>query len=447
MTRLDPLSYAFLAAEDVDPTACLVIGSVAVLDGPPPSLDELRAVVGERLAAVPRYRQRIRPDVLGLRPPRWEEDPSFDVSQHVLAAAVPSPGGPAELGELVSHLMTLRMDRAHPLWEVWRCEGLPDDRWAVVSRVHHTLADGVSGTALHRVLFDPEGQPRDDATVPSAPAPSAVPRLGRSGLLDTAVAAVRGSAALGGALLPVHGSSLLGRLVGHRRYAWTQVDLRSAAAARELLGVTVNDLVLAAAAGGLRELLLHRGQRPDRQALRSLVPVSAHLTADAGPGNEVTLMLMALPVDVEDPVERVRAVHERIVALRRSGEPEAGLALQSLARRLPFPVVGWVVRQALRVPQRQVSTVTTNVPGPRRPMSCLGREVRELLPYVPIADRVRVGIAVLSYAGTLCFGLTGDAAAAADLDVLAEGIRRSWADVLDRVASSTTAPAVRAAAR
>jgi diacylglycerol O-acyltransferase len=427
MERLSPLSYAFLAAEDVDPAACLVIGSMAVLDGPAPSVDEVRELVAARLPSVPRYRQRVVRARFDLRAPAWAEAPGPDLAQHVMRRAVPTPGGRAEVAELIAETMARRMDRTRPLWDVSVCEGLADGQWGLLSRVHHTLADGVSGTGLYRMVFDSDGP----ASEPPPTPPGAAPGVARQGVATTALAAVRGTVALGAAVRPVSRAGLVGSLAGDRRYAWTEVSISASAEVRHELGVTVNDLVLASVAGGLRELLLDRGRQPDPQSLRSLLPVSSRRpgTADR-PGNQVTLMLSLLPVEVDDPVERVREAHERVARLRGVHEPEAGMALQAAATLLPFPVLRWVLRSALRLPQQQVATVTTNVPGPRAPMTCLGRHVRHLLPVVPIADRVRLGFAVLSYVDTLTFGITADAASTPDVEAIASGIGASWRAVV-----------------
>jgi diacylglycerol O-acyltransferase len=427
MERLSPLSYAFLAAEDIDPAACLVIGSMAVLDGPAPSVDEVRELVAARLPSVPRYRQRVVRSRFDLRAPAWVEAPGPDLAQHVMARAVPTPGGRAEVAELIAKAMAQRMDRTRPLWDISVCEGLADGQWGLLSRVHHTLADGVSGTGLYRMVFDSDGPAFEPPQTPSGAAPG----VARQGVATTALAAARGTLALGAAVRPVSRAGLLGSLAGDRRYAWTEVSISASAGVRHDLGVTVNDLVLASVAGGLRELLLDRGRQPDPQSLRSLLPVSSRLpgTADL-PGNQVTLMLSLLPVEVDDPVERVREAHERVARLRGAHEPEAGMALQAAATLLPFPVLRWFLRSALRLPQQQVATVTTNVPGPRAPMTCLGRHVRQLLPVVPIADRVRLGFAVLSYVDTLTFGITADAASTPDVEALAAGIGASWRAVV-----------------
>jgi WS/DGAT/MGAT family acyltransferase len=425
MERLSPLSYAFLAAEDVDPTACLVIGSLAVLDGPAPHVDELRAVVASRLPAVPRYEQRVVPSRFGLRAPSWQAAPDLDLRRHVTVRRVPEPGGRAEVAALMAEAMAERMDRDRPLWDVTACEGLADGRWGLLSRVHHTLADGVSGTGLYRVVFDSEAPVDEPPPTPSGTAPGVT---GRS-----LVAAARGAVALGAAMLPVTREGLLGPLDGTRRYAWTEVDIAETAGVRRTLGVTVNDLVLAAISGGLRELLLERGRQPDAHALRTLLPVSSRAPGTAHvPGNQVTLMLSMLPVEHDDPVQRVLEVHERVAALRRAHEPEAGVVLQALAGLLPFPVLDRGVRWGLRLPQQQISTVTTNVPGPRTPLTCLGRPVRQLLPVVPIADRVRLGFAVLSYCDSLVFGITADGSSTPDVDVLAASVADAWRSVLAR---------------
>jgi diacylglycerol O-acyltransferase len=419
-TRLSPLSTAFLSAEDVDPRSALVIGSCAVLEGPAPTLAELRELVAGRLDLAPRYRQRLRRTPLDLRAPSWAEDPRFDVRHHVRERRVRTHGGPTALEDLVGELMAARMDRGRPLWDITMMDGLPGGRWALVSRLHHALADGVSGTELLRVLFEPlEPGPQPEPIAASREAP-------RVPVLDSALRAVRGGLALGGALVPVHGPSVTGRVRSGRRYVYRRVRIDSVRDLRRGLGVTINDVALAAVAGGYRTLLLSRGIEPHPKAVRSLVPVSAWAGRSAEvPDNRVTLMLADLPVDVEDPVARVRAVHERMAHLRAAGEPDAGVWAQRLVAAVPYPVLSRASRLLLRVPQHSVATVTTNVPGPRAPLACLGRRVEQFLPYVPIADQVRMGVAMFSYCGELTFGLTADGAVD-DLDILADGIASSW---------------------
>jgi hypothetical protein len=176
---------------------------------------------------------------------------------------------------------------------------------------------------------------------------------------------------------------------------------------------------------------MSRGEEPDAHSLRSLVPVSTREPgAESIPDNRVSLMLPYLPVDVADPVERLRVVRERIRGLRAHHEPEAGGTLTAAAEIGPFLPVSWGIRLGLWLPQRQIATVTTNVPGPPMTLYALGREAQAMLPYVPIADRVRIGVAMFSYRGTLTFGLTGDYDTSADLPVLADGISSSMAELL-----------------
>ena len=276
-------------------------------------------------------------------------------------------------------------------------------------------------TALLELATSPAHALRGAATALSSPR-----RLARS-TAGTALGMWR----FASALRPVHRTSLTGSLDGSRRYAWTEVSLAGLHCVRDAYGVTVNDIALAAIAGGFRRLLESRGESPDPHALRSLVPVSTRKPGEeAIPDNRVSLMLPYLPVDIADPVERLQAVHQRIRELQAAHEPLAGDSITTLAAYGPFPSVSEGIRLALRLPQRQVATVTTNVPGPRTTLYALGRELQELLPYVPIADRVRIGVAITSYRDALTFGLTGDYDGAPDLAVLADAIRESLDELM-----------------
>lgn len=456
MERLTPLAAAFLDAEDVDSTASLAIGSFAIFEGPAPDFEDfVRSVVG-RLPLIPRYRQKLRTVPFDLAAPAWVDDPDFDVRWHIRNTALPAPGGRAEIGRLMSRVMSHRMDRSRPLWEYWFCEGLPDGRWALLSKLHHSMADGVSGTDLYQLLLDPTPTPRPpvpDSWHPAEPpstlaftaaavwdlasspvrAARAATRAVRAPLqlARTTARSANGLLSLAGAARPVHGTSLTGAMDGSRRYVWTDVSLGDIRTVRKAYRATVNDVALAAVTGGFRALLLARGENPDAHALRSLVPVSTREPgAESIPDNRVSLMLPYLPVDLADPGERLAAVRRRVRVLRAKHEPEAGGSLTTAAEWGPFAPVSWGIRMGMRLPQRQVATVTTNVPGPRQTLYGLGHEVQEMLPYVPIADRVRIGVAMFSYRDTLTFGITGDYDTTADLDVLADGISESAAELV-----------------
>lgn len=457
MDRLTPLADAFLEAEDVDPGASLAIGSLAVFEGPAPDFEEVVEAVSGRLPLIQRYRQKLRPVPFGLAPPAWVDAAEFDIRDHLHAISVPSPAGHAEVADLMNQLMSTRMDRSRPLWSYWFWEGLPEGRWALLSKVHHSLVDGVSGSDLYRLLLDPTPARRPgvpDVWVPAPAEPSvryaagALRELVTSPLQVTGILAhaartprrvirttartVTGLLTLSGALRPVHGSSLAGPLAGGRRYTWATVPMEDVLTVRRAHDATVNDVALAAVTGGFRRLLRARGEPPDKRMLRALVPVSTRRPGEESiPDNRVSLMLPFLPVDVEDPVERLVTIRQRIHGLRGHHEPEAGAGITSAAELGPFPTVSWGLRLGWRMPQHQITTVTTNVPGPRSPLYGLGRELLEILPYVPIADRVRIGVVMYSYRGALTFGLTGDHDTTPDLEILASGIEATLGELVE----------------
>lgn len=463
MERLTPLSAAFLQAEDEDPTTTMAIASAAVFAGPAPSQEEFVAHITGRLPLVPRFRQKVRTVPLDLGAPVWVDDPATDVDWHVRRTALPAPGGESELYRLVGRVMTARMDRTRPLWEYWVVEGLEGGRWAVLQKVHHCLVDGVSGTALYSVVFDtsPQTRPPVPDTWTPQPAPSTL-SLTAAAARDVALAPValareigsllgsprtlarraattaRGTLALSTAALPVTSTSLRGRMGHQRRYAATTLSLRDVITVKQAFGASVNDVALAAITGGFRDLLLARGEEPHRHAVRTLVPVSARLPGEeAIPDNRVSLMLPYLPVDVADPVERLAEVGVRIDEAAAAHEPEAGVSLTSLAEHNVFLPVALGVRLAFHIPQRQLATVTTNVPGPRQTVYALGRRCERIVPYVPIADRVRIGVAVFSYLDQLSFGVTGDFDTVPDIDVFVGGIRGSLEQLLSAADSGS----------
>jgi len=237
-------------------------------------------------------------------------------------------------------------------------------------------------------------------------------------------------AKLAPALWPATGSSLSGHIGRQRRYTWARVSLDDVKAIKQELGGTVNDVVLAAISGGFRALLLARGEEPGPHMVRSLVPVSVRAPGEESVyENQVSAVLADLPVHVADPAERLAAVRSELLALKASKEAMAGEALTSLGRFTPFPFASWWVRLAFGLPQREIITVTTNVPGPRQPLYGMGRRLVEIIPYVPIATTLRTGISIFTYCGDVTFGITGDFAANPDLSVLAHGIEDGVAEL------------------
>ncbi|MBN9110745.1 MAG: wax ester/triacylglycerol synthase family O-acyltransferase [Pseudonocardia sp.] len=448
---MTPLDAAFLQAEDAEPAASLAISSTAVFAGPPPSFAEFRDHLAGRLRLIPRYRQRVVPVPLDLGAPVWADDPDFDLDRHLVRVALPAPGGDGELAALMGRVMGTRLDRDRPLWRYWFVEGLAGNRWALISTVHHSMVDGVSGTDLYRVVLD-----REPAPVPPEPDdwqprpwPSST-TLMASAARDLAVlplaglraaagalrdprrlwAAGRGALALAASMPPVSRSSLSGPLSRPRHVTWTRCRISDVRAVRHAFGGTFNDVVLAAITGGLRELLLARGETPRPGAVRSLVPVSVRAPGQEGVrDNRVSLLLADLPTHVADPVARFLATRDELGRCKAAGEAEAGAAAVGIARHEPFPIVAALVRAGWSVPQRTIVTVTTDVPGPRHTLYALGCELQEIIPYVPIASTLRIGVAIMSYRDTVTVGLTGDDTVT-DLGVLAGGIDTSLQSLL-----------------
>lgn len=461
--RMTPLDAAFLQAEDEEAGVSMAIASIAIFDGPAPSHSEFAEHLAGRLPLIPRYRQKVRTVPLDLGPPVWVDDEHFDLNYHLRRTAVPPPGGKPELRALMGRVMSARLDRSRPLWEYWLVEGMAGGRWALISKVHHCMVDGVSATDLYRVLLDPSPQPRPaqpDGWRP-APAPSTLwltatavrdlalnpidqvgaligqlrhPRAFAGLLWDTA----RGLAALATALIPASASSLSGRLSPHRRFTWTTGAVADVKVVRRAFGGTFNDVILAAVTAGFRTLLLARGEEPAAHAVRTLVPVSVRAPGDEGiRDNRVSLMLAYLPVEVADPVQRLKAVRRRIDELKTGKEAEAGAAVTAIARHEPFPLVSSPVRIAAHLRQRSIVTVTTNVPGPRKPLYALGRPLVEIIPYVPIASTLRTGVSIFTYRDRVTFGITGDYDSATDVDVLACGIEDGLAELVTAAAART----------
>ena len=456
MDRLKPLDAMFIDAEDEDRNTSMAIASIAVFEGPVPSQEEFMTYIAGRLPLVARYRQKLRTVPFRLGRPVWVEDPDFDLGYHLRRVALPEPGGDQQLAELMARVMSERLDRDHPLWEYWLVEGLAKDRWALISKVHHCMVDGISGTDLYRVILDftPEPTPPaiDERVVGQEPSAAT---LLADAAADTAMLPVRDVVALSSllsdpgrairqatdltralvrlspSLWPAARSSLSGRIGQGRRYIWARASLEDVKIIKRKFGGTVNDVVLAAISGGFRTLLLARGEQPEPHEVPSLVPVSLRAPGEESIyENRVSATVADLPVHIADPVERLGAVRAELESLKASKESVIGEALVALGTISPYPLASWWVRTAFSLPQREIVTVTTNVPGPREPLFCMGRRLAEIIPYVPIASMVRTGISIFTYCGDVTFGITGDFTANPDLEVLARGIEQGISELL-----------------
>jgi diacylglycerol O-acyltransferase len=457
MDRMSPLDATFLYVEDG--VTHMHIASCAVFEGPTPDYERVVATIRGKLAKIPRYRQVVRFVPMQLARPVWVDDPHFRLEYHVRHTALPPPGGDAELRALMGRVMSQELDRHRPLWETWMIEGLENGRWGLITKIHHCMADGVSGTDLLAVVLDqepdppppaedvwtPVPQPSDirlvaDAAVGLAMSPyeqmralrsmTRAPRRSLTQLRDMAA----GLKSYAGSLRPTRTSSLVGPIGPHRRWTWASVDLAEAKRIRRAFGGTVNDVVVTAITSGLRQLLTARGELLDDLAVRSLIPVSIR-AADARNtyDNRVTAMFADLPVAVDDPLERLAAVRAQMEMLKTSHQAEAGIGLTALSQFAPSAAIALAERAVMQImrhaPQHSINTVATNVPGPQHPLYLAGRQMLEYLPFVPIAHGVRVGIAIVSYNGRLAFGITGDFDSAPDIDVVAHGIEDAIAEL------------------
>lgn len=439
MDHLTALDAGFLEAEDSDRHVSLAIGGVSVIEGPMPDFAALTAGIADRVATVPRFRQVLRTHQLDLSPPEWVEDEQFDISHHVHRAALPHPGDDATLFRFVAEVMERRLDRDRPLWECWIVEGVEGGRWALLMKMHHCIADGLAtmrilaglgddgdgvgyAAKLHTSRETPKSR-RWSPTLNLNPVSwmTGMWNLASSAASSAAVVLAGTAEVTSGLLRPAATSSLNGPVSTMRRISSARVALADVWAICDEFDVTVNDVALAAITHSYRAAMIRRGERPERSSLRTLVPVSIRGAGD-GAGNRVSLMLPFLPVNKDDPLQQLQAVHRRLSRAKSSGQREAGGAALAAADLLPFPVTAWLVRAVTKLPQRGVVTLATNVPGPRRRMRMMGRDVVRVIPIPPIALQLRTGIAIISYADELVFGITADFDATPDVDDLARGI-------------------------
>ncbi len=453
LDRLSAIDAGFLAQEG--PNTHMHIGGIVLLDGPPPDIGDFFAHVRSRLHLVPRYRQKVAPAPLESGLPLWIDDPTFNLGYHVRHTALPAPGDEDALLRLAARIFSQRLDRAKPLWELWLVEGLPEGCFALISKSHHALVDGVSGADLGTVLFDldPDGTdlPAPEPWVAS-PEPGraklvargvqgAANRIARmaAGVVDDAdprrlveqareIAAGLGVVAWA-ALNPPSPTPFNVRPGPHRRVAVVRAELAEFKEVKAALGGTVNDIVLTVVTGGLAHFLRERGLQTDHMALRACVPVSVRTEATrSSMGNEITIMIAPLPVDVADPVQRLTCVREVMDGLKESKQALGAKAIAELQDFAPPTIFAQASR--LQFSSRMYNLLVTNVPGPQLPLYVLGRRMRSIFPVPFLAGDRALAIAIMSYDGQMDFGLLGDFDALPDLDIVAEGIEGSLAELL-----------------
>jgi diacylglycerol O-acyltransferase / wax synthase len=452
--RLTGLDTSFLHLENA--TSHMHVGSVMIFEGPPPPYDALLEAFERRLPLVPRYRQRLAFVPLGQGRPKWVDDPHLNLRYHVRSTALPSPGSEDQLKDLAGRVFSQQLDRDKPLWEAWLVEGLDGDRFAMVSKTHHALVDGISGVDIISVLFDTSPAPAAPAdpgeTWLPRPLPSAAQLLGEA-LVERATvpaeitrsmrAIVRGprrilavvrDAAVGvgamawAGLNPAPSSPYNKETGPHRRFTWARADLNDLKAIKNELGGTVNDVVLATVAGALGKHLRRRGQNTAGLELKAMVPVSVRQDVERGAlGNRVAAIMAPLPVWCQEPVARLDIVREELEGLKSGGQAVGAQVLTDLSGFAPPTIMDQASRLMSR--QRFFNIVVTNVPGPQFPLYLLGRRMLDPFPMVPLASGQGVGFALLSYDGHINFGLVGDYDLLWDLDELAHDVEAALAEL------------------
>ncbi|WP_243737542.1 WS/DGAT/MGAT family O-acyltransferase [Blastococcus xanthinilyticus] len=448
------------------------VGSVAVFDGPAPTYGDVVRLLLSKLPRVPRYRQRVREVPLQLGRPMWVDDPHFQILYHVRHTAVPSPGSDEQLRNLAGRVLGQRLDMAKPLWELWLVEGLADDRWALISKVHHCMVDGVAGTDLMQLMFDldpdaaheaprdwtPRRDPSSLSLVAGAVTEAATqPLRTLTGLpaMGSAVRNVRGLAESGRTLARTVPSlakqavtptarSLNGPIGPHRRWAWTAGKFEEFKAVRTALGGTVNDVVLTAITRGFRDLLQGRGElSSENLVVRTMVPVSVRSAKQRGTlDNQVSCVFVDLPVGDPDPVSRLRTVRGQMDEYKRAMQAVDVPSIISMGDFVAPTLLSVGVRSAMQAGQMWCQAVTTNVPGPRVPLYVLGRRMCSAHAYVPINGGIRCSIGIFSYLNTMTFGINADFDAFPDVDVLSSGIRRGIEELLEHARADQATPDV-----
>ena len=454
MDRLSSLDSWFLHLERE--IQQLHVGSALLFEGPSPSLAQLTAAIEARLDLLPRYRKRVLRVPLDLGRPVWADDPRFRIGDHVRRVTLPRPGTEDSMRELVARFMSEHLDLSRPLWETWLVNGLDGGRWALINKTHHAMIDGISGADIVAMLLD-----RDPKAAEARPAhawitgaePSPV-RLAAAALGDLARTPFEVGHVLARALrtprqftketaTELYGLALAGEKVvwpesvldgpigPRRRWALARADLAEVKQVKNSLGGTVNDVVLAAITGGFRALLTARGEPVDGRTVRTMVPVSMRTAEEHGTmGNQVSAVFADLPVGISNPAERLAAVTSQLSSLKSSGMAIGVDTMLAAVDLMPGTLFSLGARVAARLPQRAISTVTTNVPGPQVPMYLLGRRMTELFPYIPLGADIRITIGVASYAGRLTCGVTGDYDAVPDLQVLCDGIETATQELV-----------------
>lgn len=467
-SRLTALDASFLFMENA--STPMHAGGLAIFSPPPGGFDHERLVrlIRQRISYVPRYRMRVRDVPFGVARPVWVDDERFDVTYHVRRSALPKPGTRDQLNELVARLLSRPLDRSRPLWEMYLVEGLDDGNFAIVSKSHQALVDGLSAVDIAQVMLDPTEEtavvpvdswrPRVEPTdvellsqafTELATRPASAFEAARDTVSDVSRTAARVgqraagmlSAALAVARPPA--SSPLNVPIGEqRRFATVDLELADLKRIRTSLGGTVNDVVLAVVAGALRSWLLARGEGVAQgDVLKALLPISVAVpsaTSGEAGGNRVSATLMELPVGEPDPAVRLQQISFQLAQLEEGGHFVGAEAIVNIAGFGPPTLHALGARVGSTLSSKVYNLVITNVPGPQRPLYAAGSRMLSAYPVVPLTRNQALSIGLISYDGGVYFGLYADRDALPDLHILVACLQESADELLARCESRRT---------
>ena len=466
--RLTALDNSFLLLER--PNATMHVSSTGVFDAAPLRTPEggidielIRRGIAASLHRIPRYRQKLA-WIPVERQPVWVDDERFNLHYHVRHTSLPRPGDDEQLKQLSARVMAQRLDRARPLWEMWFVEGLEDDRFAVISKVHHCMIDGISGVDLLTVLLSasPDTEILEPPPFVPRPAPTGAELLrgealrrarmpfallrgighvlaeARDARRDLLVRARAVAETLGATLRPASATPLNQPIGPHRRFDWLTFDLAETKEVRRALGGSLNDVVLTVVTGAVRRFLADRRVDPAALDFRIMAPVSVRADHERGRlGNRVSAWIVPLPVDEADPRVQLERIAATTAALKQERSAVGAEVLTQAAEWTPATLLSLGARQATRL--LPFNMVVTNVPGPQVPLHLLGARMREIYPQVPLIDNLGLGIALFSYDGRLCWGFNADDVLVPDLAHFVGHVSEAFREL--RRAAGLAAPA------
>ncbi|MCI0578227.1 MAG: wax ester/triacylglycerol synthase family O-acyltransferase [Chloroflexi bacterium] len=458
-----PVDTAWLRMED--PTNLMMITGVIIFDEPL-EFQRLKETIQQRLLKYDRFAMRVVPSKVPLRPPQWETDPTFDLNAHVHRVGLPAPGDQETLQELVSDLMSTPLDFSKPLWQFHLVEGYGDG-CALLCRLHHCIADGIALIRVMLAMTDDEPEPPE----PAAPAGSQRPRrqkgnpvlapavkarqvaenmlhesmealLNPSKTMDMAKFGANATTSLGRllALSPDPMTNFKGKLGVGKRAAWSQpIPLAAVKAISKVTGGTVNDVLLTAAAGALGRYLRHHGQPIGGLDFRAAVPVNLRpMDEEPTLGNNFGLVFLALPVGVDDPLERLQELKRRMDAIKGSVEAVVAFGILAAVGLATAEIQDLVVQLF----GAKATTVMTNVPGPRETRYFAGKAMRQVMFWVPQSGRLGLGVSILSYAGEVLLGVATDAGLVPDPEMIIQSFQEEF-EALLALAAPAEAPATK----